>query len=108
MWWGSGGAGAFNFALTENQLTVFIVDATGKIMFNFSEWQREPAYKSLLPQFLEKLKNISTLHRQKGDHTNWTDFDIEEFFGNQNDLAKFEEAVKFLKTELGKLVPAQV
>ncbi|MFC1713855.1 hypothetical protein ACFL6S_09310 [Candidatus Poribacteria bacterium] len=48
MWWGSGGAGAFNFALTEDQLTVFIVDATGRIMFNFSEWQREPVYKMVL------------------------------------------------------------
>ncbi len=108
MWWGSGGAGAFNFALTEDQLTVFIVDATGRIMFNFSEWQREPVYKSLLPQFLEKLKDVSALRRQKGDYTKWPDFDIEEFFGNQNDLTKFEDAVRFLKAELGKLVPAQV
>ncbi len=108
MWWGSGGAGAFNFALTEDQLTVFIVDATGKIMFNFSEWQREPAYKSLLPQFLIKLKDISALRRQKEDYTKWPDFDIEEFFGNQNDYEKFEDAVRYLKAELTKLVPAQV
>ncbi len=108
MWWGSGGAGAFNFALTEDQLTVFIVDATGRIMFNFSEWQREPVYKSLLPQFLEKLKDVSALRRQKGDYTKWPDFDIEEFFGNHNDLTSFEDAVRFLKAELEKLVPVQV
>lgn len=105
MWWGSGGAGAFNFVLTADQLTVFIVDASGKIMFNFSEWQREPVYKNLLPQFLEKLKDIPILRRQKGDYTKWPDFSVEEFFGNQNDLIRFEHAVKFLKDELAKLAP---
>lgn len=108
MWWGSGGAGAFNFALTRDQLTVFIVDASGKIMFNFSEWQREPVYKSLLPQFLEKLKDIPILRRQKGDYTTWSDFDIEEFFSSQNDFAKFEDAVRFLKEELSKLATVSV
>ena len=108
IWWGSGGAGAFNFALTEDQLTVFIVAATGKIMFNFSEWQREPAYKSLLPQFLEKLKDIPALHRQRGDHTEWPDFDIEEFFSNQDDFVKFGDAVQFLKEKVGKLASPQV
>jgi len=108
MWWGSGGAGAFNFALTRDQLTVFIVDASGKIMFNFSEWQREPVYKSLLPQFLEKLKDIPVLRRQKGDYTMWPDFDIEDFFNSQNDFVKFEDAVRFLKEELGKLATVSV
>ena len=105
IWWGSGGAGAFNFVLTENQLTVFIVDVNGKIMFNFSEWQREHAYKSLLPQFLDKLKDISTLRQLKGGYTNWPDFDVEEFFSDQNDFEKFEQSIKFLKDELTKLVP---
>ena len=108
MWWGSGGAGAFNFALTRDQLTVFIVDASGKIMFNFSEWQREPVYKSLLPQFLEKLKDIPILRRQKGDYTTWPDFDIEEFFNSQNNFTKFEDAVRFLKEELNKLATVSI
>jgi hypothetical protein len=106
MWWGSGGAGAFNFAVTENQLTVFIVDANGRIMFNFSEWQREPAYRSLLLQFVEKLKDISILRQQKGDYTKWPDFSVEEFFGDENDFVNFENSVKFLKEELRKLAPA--
>ena len=105
IWWGSGGAGAFNFVLTEDQLTVFIVDVNGKIMFNFSEWQREPAYKNLLPQFLDKLKDVSTLRQLKGGYTKWPDFNVEEFFSDQNDLEKFEQAVKFLKDELTKPVP---
>ena len=77
-------------------------------MFNFSEWQREPVYKSLLPQFLEKLKGIPILRRQKGDYTTWPDFDIEDFFSSQNDFVKFEDAVRFLKEELGKLAAVSV
>ena len=106
IWWGPGGAGAFNFVLTENQLTVFIVDVNGKIMFNFSEWQREPAYKNLLAQFLEKLKGVSTLRQQKGGYAKWPDFDVEEFFSDEDDLEKFQQAVEFLKGELVK--PASV
>lgn len=103
IWWGSGGAGAFNFVLTEDGLTVFIVDANGKIMFNFSEWQREPSYRDLLPQFIEKLKGITTLRKQKEDYTRWPDFSVEEFFSNPEDFKTFEESIKFLKEELSKM-----
>ena len=107
MWWGSGGAGAFNFVLTEDSLTVFIVDANGRIMFNFSEWQREPMFKDLLPVFLEKLKGVTLLRKQKGDYTRWPDFSVEEFFANPEDLLKFEDAIKFLKDGISKLVPVR-
>lgn len=103
LWWGSGGAGAFNFTLTEDALTVFIVDANGKIMFNFSEWQREPSYKDLLPQFLEKLKGINILRKQREDYTRWPDFSIEEFFAKPEDFKIFEDSIRFLKEELDKL-----
>ena len=104
MWWGSSGAGAFNFVLTEDSLTVFIIDASGRIMFNFSEWQKDPTYKDLLPVFLEKLKNVSVLHKQKGDYTRWPDFTVEEFFAKSDDFSKFSESIKFLKDGLSKLV----
>ena len=100
IWWGSSGAGAFNFVLTDDGLTVFIVDANGKIMFNFSEWQRDNSYKDLLPQFLEKLKAVSVLNKQKEDYTRWPDFSVEEFFANPDDFQRFEEAIRFLKEEL--------
>jgi flagellar motor protein MotB len=103
IWWGAGGAGAFNYVLTEDGLTVFIVDATGKIMFNFSEWQRESSYKNLLPQFIEKLKNIAILRNQKEDYSRWPDFNLEEFFAKPNDFNIFQEAVKFVKEELKNL-----
>lgn len=107
MWWGSGGAGAFNFVLTEDSLTVFIVDANGRIMFNFSEWQRDPTYKDLLPVFLEKLKSVTLLHKQKGGYTRWPDFSVEEFFADPEDLLKFEDSIKFLRDGIGKLVPVR-
>ena len=103
VWWGSGGAGAFNYVLTEDGLTVFIVDANGKIMFNFSEWQREPSYKDLLPKFLEKLKGIALLRKQKEDYTRWPDFNVGEFFARTDDFLTFQESVKFLKQELSGL-----
>lgn len=103
IWWGSGGAGAFNFVLTEDALTVFIVDASGKIMFNFSEWQREPSYRDLLPQFLEKLKGITALHKHREDYTRWPDFNVQEFFATSQDFSIFEESIRFLKKEMGKL-----
>ena len=106
IWWGSNGAGAFNFVLTDNGLTVFIVDANGRIMFNFSDWQREPSYKNLLPQFLEKLKGITILRNQKEDYARWPDFSMEEFFANPNDFAVFEESIRFLKEELNNLAVA--
>jgi len=107
MWWGSSGAGAFNFVLTEDSLTVFIIDASGRIMFNFSEWQKDPTYKDLLPVFLEKLKNVSVLRKQKGDYTRWPDFTVEEFFAKSDDFGKFSESIKFLKDGLSKLVAAR-
>ena len=100
IWWGAGGAGAFNFVLTEEGLTVFIVDSNGKIMFNFSEWQRVPLYRDLLPQFLEKLKGISVLRKQSEDYTRWPDFRAEELFAGPREFARFQEAVKFLKESL--------
>lgn len=103
IWWGSGGAGAFNFVLTEDALTVFIVDANGKIMFNFSEWQREPSYRDLLPQFLEKLKGVTALRKQREDYTRWPDFSVQEFFATPEDFNIFEESIRFLKEGMGKL-----
>jgi hypothetical protein len=103
IWWGSNGAGAFNFVLTDDGLTVFIVDANGKIMFNFSEWQRDHSYKDLLPQFLEKLRSVSALSKQKEDYARWPDFNLEEFFAAPDDFGIFEEAIKFLKEELKNL-----
>ena len=103
IWWGSGGAGAFNFVLTEDALTVFIVDANGKIMFNFSEWQREPSYKDLLPQFIEKLKGITALRKQREDYTRWPDFNVQEFFVTSEDFSVFEESIRFLKEGMSKL-----
>jgi hypothetical protein len=100
MWWGAGGAGAFNFVLTEDELTVFVVDANGKIMFNFFEWQGEPIYKALLPQFIEKLKGITILRDQQEDYTRWSDFNVEQFFANPGDFTTFEESIRFLKAEL--------
>ncbi len=100
IWWGSGGAGAFNYVLTKDGLTVFIVDANGKIMFNFSEWQRESSYKDLLPRFLERLKRIEILRRQKDGYTRWPDFNVEEFFAGGQDFTIFEESVVFLKQEI--------
>ena len=67
IWWGSDGAGAFNFSLTDDGLTVFIVDANGRMMFNFSEWQGNRLYEDLLPKFLEKLKGIKILKQRKED-----------------------------------------
>jgi hypothetical protein len=100
IWWGSGGAGAFNYVLTKDGLTVFIVDANGKIMFNFSEWQRESLYKDLLPRFLERLKRIEILRRQRDGYTRWPDFNVEEFFAGGQDFTIFEESVVFLKQEI--------
>lgn len=100
IWWGSAGAGAFNYVLTKDGLTVFIVDANGKIMFNFSEWQRESSYKDLLPRFLERLKRIEMLRRQKDGYTRWPDFNVEEFFAGGQDFTIFEESVVFLKQEI--------
>jgi len=103
IWWGSAGAGAFNYVLTKDGLTVFIVDANGKIMFNFSEWQREPLYKDLLPRFLERLKRIEILRRQKDGYTRWPDFNVEEFFADAQDFTIFEESVVFLKQEIDNI-----
>ncbi len=100
IWWGSGGAGAFNYVLTKDGLTVFIVDANGKIMFNFSEWQRESLYKDLLPRFLERLRRVEILRRQKDGYTRWPDFNVEEFFADAQDFTIFEESVVFLKQEI--------
>jgi len=103
IWWGASGAGAFNFVLTSDGLTVFIVDANGKIMFNFSEWQREPSYRELLPKFIEKLRNVKMLGEQNADYTRWPDFDVEDFFATPDDLNIFEESIKYLKSELKDL-----
>jgi hypothetical protein len=103
IWWGSGGAGAFNYVLTKDGLTVFIVDANGKIMFNFSEWQRESLYKDLLPRFLERLKRIEILRRQRDGYTRWPDFNVEEFFAGGQDFTIFEESVVFLKQEIDNM-----
>ncbi|MBD3184276.1 hypothetical protein GF312_18480 [Candidatus Poribacteria bacterium] len=100
IWWGSGGAGAFNFILTGDGLTVFIVDANGKIMFNFSEWQEEQVYQEILPRFLEKLRGIKILQQQKEDYTRWPDFSVEEFLADESDFKAFEEAIRFLRDEL--------
>ena len=103
IWWGAGGSGAFNFVVTADELTVFIVDANGKIMFNFSDWQRDTRYQDLLPQFIERLKGIAILNKQREDYTSWPDFGIEEFFAEPNDFIVFRESVNLLKEELDKL-----
>jgi hypothetical protein len=103
MWWGAGGAGAFNFVLTSDELTVFIVDANGKMMFNFFEWQGQPPYKDLLPRFIEKLKGIAILREQEEDYTSWPHFNVEEFFAGPDDFMTFAESIRFLKEELNKL-----
>jgi len=103
MWWGTGGAGAFNFVLTRDELTVFVVDANGKIMFNFFEWQEDLPYKNLLPRFIEKLKGIGILREQREDYTKWSEFNVEQFFARPYDFAIFEQSIRFLKEELSKL-----
>ena len=105
MWWGAGGAGAFNFILINRDidLTVFIVDANGKIMFNFSEWEREPTYKDLLSPFLEKLKSVTILSERERDSTKWPDFNVEKFFATEDDFSAFEESINFLKQKLNSL-----
>jgi hypothetical protein len=72
-------------------------------MFNFSEWQRESLYKDLLPRFLERLKRIEILRRQKDGYTRWPDFNVEEFFADGQDFTIFEESVAFLKQEINNV-----
>jgi|GEM_PF-2442801 len=103
IWWGTGGAGAFNFVLTKDELTVFVVDANGKIMFNFFEWQGQPPYKDLLPRFIEKLRGIAILRERKENYTQWSDFNVEEFFAGPDDFMTFAESIRFLKEELNKV-----
>lgn len=102
IWWGTGGAGAFNFVLTQDELTVFVVDANGKIMFNFFEWQGQPPYKDLLPRFIDKLRGITILRERKEHYTQWSDFNVEEFFAGPDDFMTFAESIRFLKQELNK------